>query len=107
MTNRHRKGWAWRRKVQTWFADELGLYLIARQLGEPGDDLTGHWLLSVECKDTVEMDLAGQVDQACSQAGPGQVALLVKHRKGRTAVDDAYVVMTGRDFKRLLRAMDR
>ena len=116
--NTHRKGWAWRRKVEMWF-EEAGFRTTTRGIGYSGDDIfatqpencTGIGApglnLSVECKNAREITLAAFVDQAERQARTypaedGVLPVAIIHRKGKAAVDDGYVVLPGWAFIELV-----
>lgn len=114
----HRKGSAWRHKVEQWFID-AGFVTTVRGIGFAGDDLYvmrppqqilgGAWeprlALSVEAKNHKTLDLAGFVDQAVSQAHDYEeitLPVVIAHRRARASVDDAYVVMPGWAFIELV-----
>ena len=109
--NTHRKGSRWRRAVHAWF-EAAGFPATSRGIGYAGDDVTVHVLdkddniyivLSVEAKDVARIDLAGWLAQARGNATDAQVPVVIAHRRGKTAVDDGYVVMAGADFMRLIK----
>lgn len=102
--NTVRKGSVWRRQVEVWL-QRAGAVTTSRGIGFPGDDIDARLngvVLSIEAKNTVSVSLSAWVAQARENAGPGRHPVVVAHRKGRTSVDDAYVVMTGADFIALL-----
>jgi hypothetical protein len=99
-----RKGNAWRHLVAVWLQD-LGFTIHKRGIGDPGDDITAHlpgMTLSVEAKDHKAITLAAFVDQAEKQAPPDQIPICFIHRPGRAGVDNCYVVLTGRAFRKLI-----
>jgi hypothetical protein len=101
------KGTRWAHKVRT-FLDELGYETTARAWMAQGDDITairGMLELSVECKDHRTLNLAGWVDQAHRQAPEGAIPVVVAHRLGKAAAEDAYVIMSGRAFAELLESL--
>ena len=98
-----RKGSWWQRQVVLWLDGRL-FHTSTRGTGYTGDDVVAHrgrLGLSVECKNTKALDLAGSVDQSVANAGD-LLPLTVIHRRGRSSVDDAYFVLRGRDFARLM-----
>ena len=98
------KGNTWRRAVDLWLG-AAGFITQVRGLGYPGDDIAairGPVALSVEAKNHRAINLAGWVDQAEGNATGAQIPVVVAHRKGKSSVDDAYVVMSGRAFARLI-----
>jgi hypothetical protein len=110
MISTHRKGWAWRRKIEKWFG-EAGFRTTTRGIGCAGDDIlavgNGGLRLSVEAKDHQTITLAAFVDQAVKQAAMypaehGVLPVAIIHRKGRPDVDNAYVVMPGWAFIELV-----
>lgn len=116
MVNSHNKGSRWRHRVEEWFL-EAGFQTTVRGIGWAGDDITVRrpiqrrvtWvpelILSVEAKNHREITLASFVDQATSQAHDVDEAALpvvVAHRRSRTDVDQAYVVMPGWAFLELV-----
>ncbi len=104
MTNTHRKGSRWRKVIQDWLSD-LGCRTTYRPWMEQGDDIRAsrHNLrLSIEAKDHRAFDLAGWIKQAEANSPPDHVAVVVAKRRGSTAVDDAYFVLSGSSFARLI-----
>lgn len=100
----NRKGSAWRYLVQL-FLQDLGMEVTRRGIGDAGDDLTATMPglnLSVEAKNHRQITLAAFVDQAESQAPSGSIPVVFVHRPNRAAVEEGYVVMSGRAFRRLL-----
>jgi hypothetical protein len=102
----NRKGSAWRFLVQQFFED-LGWGVTRRGIGDQGDDLTVNaddldLILSVEAKNHKDITLAAFVDQAERQCPEGQIPIVVAHRRNKASVDDGYVIMSGRAFRRLL-----
>jgi hypothetical protein len=98
------KGTRWAKLVED-FLNELGFGVVRSKWFDAGDDMTAVMpglALSVEAKNHRSIDLAGFVDQATRQAGPGEVPVVFVHRRGRGSVDDGYVVMTGRGFRLLV-----
>ena len=107
--NTTRKGTRWVKKVDDWLVRH-GFQTRRTQWMEPGDDITARLYssqleLSVEGKDHAKITLAAFVDQAERNAGDHQVPLCVVKRRGKTEVDDAYIVMSGRAFADLLRRL--
>lgn len=104
MVSTLRKGNAWRRKVEVALLAS-GFQCEVRGIGRPGDDITVFTEppLSVEVKNHRSYDLAGWVRQAVSQAPRGAVPVVWAHRAGKASAEDGYVILTGRDFLRLLR----
>jgi Holliday junction resolvase len=97
------KGTRWARAVEV-FLNGAGFGTVRRAWRDAGDDMVavrGDVVLSVEAKDHKAITLAAFVDQAERQAGDGQVPVVVIKRPRRPSVDDAYVVMSGRAFRRL------
>ena len=114
MVNRLVKGNRWRHKVEEWFI-EAGFRVITRGIGFSGDDVfarrftSGGWEinLSVEAKNHQAITLAAFIDQAEEQARSypvedGVLPVCIVHRKGRSSVDDGYVVMPGWAFIELV-----
>jgi hypothetical protein len=98
------KGNAWRHLVAVWLQD-LNFTVTKRGIGEPGDDLTAHlpgMTLSIEAKNHRTITLAAFVDQAEKQAPHDQIPVVFIHRPGRATVDDGYVVLTGKAFRKLI-----
>lgn len=107
--NTHDKGSRWRRAVSCWL-DEHGFTTRFRGIGEAGDDITAHrgrLELSVEAKNWRTVDLAGWVGQAQSNAPAGAVPVVIAHRKGHASVNDSYVILSGREFARLVTLLDQ
>ena len=113
--NTHRKGSRWRRAVHAWF-EGAGFHAISRGIGYAGDDITvtvpldnvvrlNDIVLSIEAKDVARIDMPGWLAQARDNATAQQIPVVVAHRKGKTAVDDGYVILAGVDFLRLLTLM--
>lgn len=103
MINTHAKGSTWRRATQHWL-DALGAHTRFRGIGEAGDDITaklGSVELSVECKNVKSITLASFVDQADGNARSDQIPVVFIKRRGKSSVDDAYVVMTARHWATL------
>lgn len=98
------KGSRFRLLVQR-FLDSLDYQTEFRPWREAGDDITAvAWdhELSVECKDHKAITLSAFVDQAVGNAKPHQVPLVVVKRRGRASVGEAYFVLRGSDFARLV-----
>jgi hypothetical protein len=98
------KGNAWRHKVAVWLED-LGFTVRKRGIGDEGDDLTAHlpgMTLSIEAKNHRTITLAAFVDQAEKQAPHDQIPICFIHRPGRSDVDNGYVVLSGRAFRKLI-----
>lgn len=103
------RGRRWQTAVRTWL-EEHGHTVHERPAGMDGDDLSVYidgLAVSVECKDQARLDLAGWITQATAQAPPNAVPVVIAHRKGRAAVDDAYAVLTAADLLRLLEGRTR
>jgi hypothetical protein len=101
------KGTRWRREVQR-FLDGIGYSTEARAWMEPGDDITarrGMLELSVECKDHRAFNPSAWVDQAERNAPAGAIPVVFAHRLGKAAVEDAYVILSGRAFAELLESL--
>lgn len=107
--NTWRKGSRWRKQVQDYLTG-LGFDCRATEWREPGDDITAQrgdrLRLSVEAKNERAITLAEYVKQAENNAARWQVPIVFIHRRGRSSVDDGYVVMTGAAFAQLLRQTD-
>lgn len=100
----NRKGSAWRFLVQKFFED-LGYAVTRRGIGDQGDDLTAStdtYVFSVEAKNHKDITLAAFVDQAERQCPEGQIPVVFAHRRNKASVDDGYVIMSGRTFRRLI-----
>lgn len=100
----NRKGSAWRYLVQN-FLEDIGMAVTRRGIGDAGDDLTATMTgmnLSVEAKNHRQIRLAEFVDQAEQQAPEDAIPIVFVHRPNKASVDDGYVVMSGRAFRRLL-----
>ena len=100
-----RKGTRWSRQVHLYLED-LAFRVIRRPNYEAGDDMTARResiTLSVEAKNTKRLELASFVDQAVKNAAADEIPVVVVKRRGRPHPVDAYVVLTGHDFGRLLR----
>jgi Holliday junction resolvase len=88
------------------FLIEMGFGTWRREWMDAGDDIVatrGDRILSIEAKDHKSITLAAFVDQAERQAKQGQIPVVVVKRPRRTTVDDAYIVMSGRAFRELMR----
>lgn len=97
------KGNRWRRRCEVWLQG-LGFVTTPRGLGYAGDDITADrddLALSIEAKHHNKITLAAFVDQAVDNAGD-RIPVVIVHRKGRAEVDDAYVVIPGSQFRRLI-----
>ena len=82
-----------------------GATTTATRWMEPGDDIKatlGRLRLSIECKDHASYNFGGWLDQAQSNAEGCAIPVVVAHRKGKAKVEEAYVVLAGGDFVRLL-----
>jgi hypothetical protein len=100
----NRKGSAWRFLVQQ-FLEDLGCTVTRRGIGDEGDDLTAVQngvTFSVEAKNHREMKISAFVDQAERQCPDGQIPVVFAHRRNKATVDDGYVIMSGRAFRRLI-----
>ena len=100
----NRKGNAWRYLVQQ-FLEDLGMTVVRRGIGDQGDDLTATFpgmRLSVEAKNHRQITLSAFVDQAEEQAPDDAIPVVFVHRPNRASVEDGYVVMSGRAFRRLV-----
>ncbi len=103
--SQRRKGATWEQTVAQWLTAH-GVPARRNTIGTANDDLLhDHPWFSFEAKDHVTYKLAEWVAQAEAQAGE-KVGVVVAHRNGKASVDDAYFVMSGRMFARLL-AMSR
>lgn len=104
MVATHVKGSVWRRKVCVWL-EEQGFPAEFRSIGVPGDDVTsrvGKVDLSIEAKNHKAHDFSGWLTQAQGNAPVGALPIVMAHRRGRSSVDEGFVVMTGATFKLLL-----
>lgn len=100
----HVKGSAWRRKVCIWL-EERGYPAEFRSIGVPGDDVTtrvGQVDFSIEAKNHQAHAFSEWITQAQGNAPIGSIPIVIAHRRGRSTVDDGYVLMTGRELSRLL-----
>lgn len=106
--NGPRKGSRWTTAVAAWL-NSMGWATTRRANYDPGDDISVNRdgvALSVECKNVKKIDLAGFADQAERQVrAVGSVPLVVIHRRGRSSVDDAYILLSGRSFSALVTAL--
>ena len=101
------KGSRWRHRVQEWLG-AIGAVTTATRWMEPGDDIKaslGSTMLSLECKDHRSLNLAGWVDQANRNAIDPAIGIVIAHRLGKADVDNAYVIMSGHMFARLLKEL--
>src|SRR5690349_20816712 len=99
------KGSAWRRQVQLWLMS-AGFDVTRRDHYLPGDDPQATMpgmSLSIEAKNHKSITLAAFVDQANRQAHHDQIPIVFAHRRGKSSVDDGYVIMSGRAFRELIR----
>ena len=108
MVATHVKGSVWRRKVCVWL-EALGYSATFRSIGVQGDDITstvGKVDLSIEAKNHKSHDFSGWLTQAQGNAPIGSVPIVIAHRRGRSSVDDCFVVMTGSALAQLLSAIE-
>lgn len=100
----HVKGSVWRRKVCIWLEGQ-GYSAEFRSIGVQGDDVTtrvGKVDLSIEAKNHKAHDFSGWLTQAQGNAPDGHVPVVIAHRRGRSTVEEGYVIMTGSAFSMLL-----
>lgn len=101
-------GSRWRKKVQDYLTS-LGYRTTFTEWGQAGDDITarghGH-VLSVEVKHHARLAVPAFIDQAVRQAPIGHVPIVVAHRRGKSSVEDAFVIMTGAAFASLITTTD-
>jgi hypothetical protein len=102
--NTHRKGSRWRRTVQSWL-DDLGCVTSFRPWMQAGDDVRatlGDLALSIEAKDHRSLDLAGWIKQAEANSPADHVPVVIAKRRGKTSPADAYFILSGASFARLI-----
>lgn len=95
--NKLRKGTTWTTQVQNWLISNGWEITNRTQWMQPGDDLRAtkngrH--LSIECKNHQRIDLAGWITQATKNAPHNHTPIVIAKRKGKTNVDDAYLITT-------------
>jgi hypothetical protein len=101
-----RKGTAWATRVQR-LLESHGLRVERRPWMSAGDDLRVPSLrLSVEAKNHAAYSFGTWIDQAVRQCPDHLVPVVWAHRKGRAEAEDGFVVLTGRDFLRLIGTRD-
>ena len=90
--------------MQDWL-DERGWSTRFRSVGEAGDDISavlGTTRLSIECKNHKTITLAAFIDQCVSNAAADELPVVFIKRRGKTAVNECYVVMNGATFDRMV-----
>jgi len=103
MTSTVAKGTAWAKRV----ADLLRPFGLVRRKPwlEPGDDMTlstKRFAFSIEAKDQLAWKPAEWLNQAHANAGAGELAVVVAHRRGKATAEDGFVIMAGRTFGAIL-----
>lgn len=103
--NSTRKGTRWAKAVAD-YLQSFGFDIDRRLWLTAGDDMTatrGRLVLSIEAKSVRRLDVATIIDQCEQQAkAPTAIPVAFVHRRGKSAVDDAHVLMSGRSFAALI-----
>ena len=103
-----RRGNEWERAIAAYLRDNGWQAITSRDANDGrqfGPDLITDFPVSVEAKNRKQLDLAGWIDQAVTDAD-GDVASVWVKRRGRGDVGEAYVVMRACDFVALVRQLE-
>jgi hypothetical protein len=107
MSRSRQKGTWWETTVVRWLLD-LGFSRAERKAHGPDGDITGVFEWAIEAKNAKRITLAeyiDQLDEEMRHSGANYGAVVI-HRRGKGGVDDAYVVMPGRVWARVLRNLE-
>lgn len=102
------KGNEWERRVAAFLRENGWQAITSREAHDGrqfGPDLITDFPTCVEAKNRKQIDLAGWVDQAATDAA-GRLSSVWVKRRGRADVGECYVVMRARDFVALVRDLE-